>query len=338
MKPMEWEFAKVWNDSLLKEHSRPIEPRDYIWASEIGGAYADRYLRMTGIAPTNPPNNRSLRKFQAGNIWEFVIQFVLTRAGILISRQQHLKFQYDGLLAVTGRPDFMVGGVPNIDKAKEDIMAMGLPGMMHSASMAIVEKLEGMHKVELKEIFLEIKSSSELMWPKYEIGGADARHKAQIFHYLKSTGMDEGHVVYINKDNCLLLEYPVYNPGPDEKFYKDDIEAMTQIYKEGKYPKEEDVIFEPVTCRFRTNWKVEYSNYLTMLYGHESPENYRFKYKKLVDGMNRVMKRCINGDKMTKANLEIISDAKRLFPNWDEIVDMAKVTNVNIEEETEEQE
>lgn len=337
MKPMEWEFAKVWNDSLLKANDRPIQPRENIWASEIGGSYADRYLKMKGVIPTNPPNNRSLRKFQAGNIWEFVIQFVLSRAGVLISKQQHYTYQYDGLLAVTGRSDFMVGGMPNIQQAKEDVMALGLPEMMLSASMAIIEKLDSMHKTELKEIFLEIKSSSEMMWPKYEIGGADQRHRAQIFHYLKSSGKDEGHVVYINKDNCLLLEFPVYNPGNDEDFYKADIEAMTDVFRTGKYPQEESVIFDPATGRFKTNWKVEYSSYLTMLYGYDTPEEFRMKYKKLVDGMNRVFKRCVNGDKMTKANIEIISDAKRLFPNWDEMVDMVKVTDIQLEEEEETQ-
>lgn len=331
-----WEFAKVWNDSLLRDSARPTEKRDYIWASEIGGPYSDRYLKMTGVTPTNPPNNRSLRKFQAGNIWEFVIQFVLRRAGLIIDRQQRLTYQYPGLLEVSGRPDFVAGGFPNIQKAKQEIEEMGLPEMMLHASMAIVEKLDSMHKVELKEIFLEIKSSSEMMWPKYEIGGADQRHRAQIFHYLKSSGMDEGHIVYINKDNCLLLEFPVYNPGRDEDFYKSDIEAMTDIYRSGSFPKEEDVMYDPVTCRFRTNWKVEYSSYLTLLYGYESPEQFRGKYKKLVDGMNRVFKRCVNGDKMTKANLEIISDAKQIFPNWDEMVDMAKASNVELEEETEE--
>lgn len=333
---MQWEFSKVWNDSLLRESSRPIEKRDHIWASEIGGSFADRYLKMTGVQPTNPPNNRSLRKFQAGNIWEFVIQFVLKRAGLIIERQQRLVHQYDGLLAVSGRPDFMAGGVPDIDKAKNEIEEMGLPEMMHHASMSIIEKLSGMHKVHLKEIFLEIKSSSELMWPKYEIGGADPRHRAQIFHYLKSTGLDEGHIVYINKDNCLLLEFPVYNPGKDEEFYKNDIEQMTDVFKTGKYPQEDDMIYDPVTCRFRTNWKVEYSSYLTMLYGHDAPESYRAKYKKLIDGMNRVFKRCVNGDNMTKANIEIISDAKKYFPSWDDMVDMAKATNVTLEEETEE--
>lgn len=330
---LQWEFATVWNQSLLKESSRPIEKRDYIWASEIGGSYADRYLKMSGVVPTNPPNNRSLRKFQAGNIWEFVIQFVLKRSGLLIDRQQRLTYQYPGLLEVSGRPDFMAGGVPNIELAKEEIANMGLPEMMHHASMSIIEKLAGMHKVELKEIFLEIKSSSEMMWPKYEIGGADPRHRAQIFHYLKSSGMDEGHIVYINKDNCLLLEFPVYNPGKDEDYYKSDIEAMTDVYKSGSYPKEENMIYDPTTCRFRTNWKIEYSNYLTMLYGFESPEAYRMTFKKLVDGMNRVFKRCVNGDKMTKANLEIISDAKRFFPSWDEMVDMAKATDIVLEEE-----
>src|SRR6185295_1528178 len=80
---MSWGFAGVWNQSLTVRQERPLVPRDYVWASEIGGSMIDRYLKMQGVQPSNAPNLRSLRKFQAGDIWEWLCALVLKRAGIL---------------------------------------------------------------------------------------------------------------------------------------------------------------------------------------------------------------------------------------------------------------
>ena len=115
---MEWSFYNIWNASL--EEGRPariLKPREKIWASELGGSMIDRYLKMTGIQPSNPPNPRSLRKFEAGNIWEAIVGYVLRRAGILQSKQDWIQYQYEGLLPVSGKLDYIGGGKPDYDKA-----------------------------------------------------------------------------------------------------------------------------------------------------------------------------------------------------------------------------
>ena len=38
---MNWTLAKIWNESLVSTKQREIAPRDYIYASEIGGAYIE---------------------------------------------------------------------------------------------------------------------------------------------------------------------------------------------------------------------------------------------------------------------------------------------------------
>ena len=77
---MTWTFSEVWNKALEFEPEKKHEPRSHIWASEIGGAYIDRYLKMTGEKPTNPPNARSRRKFEAGNLIEWLVGIILERA------------------------------------------------------------------------------------------------------------------------------------------------------------------------------------------------------------------------------------------------------------------
>src|SRR5688500_15643652 len=93
-----WSFATAWNQSLIVPRERPLVTRDYVWASEIGGAMIDRYLKMKGVPQSNAPNMRSLRKFQAGDIWEWICALVLKRAGILIETQRKVGYQYPGLL------------------------------------------------------------------------------------------------------------------------------------------------------------------------------------------------------------------------------------------------
>ena len=321
-----WTFANVWNDSLIQKE-RAVEPRDYIWASELGGSYINRFYKMQGIKPTNPPNLRSMRKFQAGNIWEYVVYNVLKRAGLIISTQDKIRHQYEGLIMVSGKQDFIVGGTPNFDKAVEEIKDQDLPEMLYNSSMAIIEKLRGMNVVELEKYVLEIKSSAGNMYDMYERNGAASdNHQLQCFHYLIGGGFDEGRVVYINKDNCLLLEFPIYrNDTKLEQMYRNDIAQMTEYITSGAPPKKEDeVLFDPNTLTFKMNYKVEYSDYLTMIYGYERPELYRERWDKLVKSWNRVYKRCVNGDKMTKLNLEAIVEVKKVFSNFDELVSVGE--------------
>lgn len=322
-----WEFANVWNQSLVVRKERPLEPRDYVWASEIGGGMLDRYLKMNGVQPSNAPNNRSLRKFQAGDIWEWLCALVLKRAGILQEQQTKLSYQYPGLLRVSGKLDFLAGGQPDWRKARKELSFLGLPEMLENASLAIINNLESRFGDDvLKTIVLEIKSCSTFMYAKYERSKQPGvNHRAQEFHYLKALGMNEGHVVYVCRDDCMLLEFPVLNPSTVESEYIADLTKITGYILNKERPAlEREILFDNNLFRFEKNWKIEYSNYLTMLYGFQTPMEYREKVDKTVASFNRTFKRCVMGDKMTKLNLEVIEIAKKRFPAWDEFVDQAK--------------
>lgn len=322
-----WEFANVWNQSLTVRQERALGPRDYVWASEIGGGMLDRYLKMNGVKPSNAPNNRSLRKFQAGDIWEWLCALVLKRAGILLEQQTKLSYQYPGLLRVSGKLDFLAGGQPDWRRARKELSFLGLPEMLENASLAIINNLESRFGNDvLKTIVLEIKSCSTFMYAKYERSRQPGvNHRSQEFHYLKALGMNEGHIVYVCRDDCMLLEFPVLNPSPVEAEYVADLTEITGYILNKERPcLEQEILFDEKLFRFEKNWKIEYSNYLTMLYGFEEPIHYREKVDKTIASYNRTFKRCVVGDKMTKLNLEVIEIAKKRFPAWDELVDRAK--------------
>lgn len=324
---LSWSLAGTWNDSLVNRTERPMKIRDYVWASEIGGSMVDRFLKMNGVQPTNPPNARSLRKFEAGNLFEWILEFVLKRAGILIDSQEWINFKYPKLLRTTGKLDFLAGGQPDWARARAEVGSLGLPEMLNRASLAIIDNLQSTFgNEELKKIVIEAKSISSYMMDRYEITGvANPNHRCQAFHYIKGKDMREAHVVYICRDDCRMLELGVFNPSSVEDEYKKDLEEITYYIETQTEPrKEEEVLFDDTVFSFQKNWKVEYSNYLTRLYGFEEPIHYREKWDKPVASMNRVFKRCVTDAKMTDLNLKVIESAKRYFPQWDDLVDRAK--------------
>jgi hypothetical protein len=327
---MQYSFAGIWNKSLQLAPERPLEKRDYIYASELGGAFVDRWLRMRATPYSTPPNARSKRKFEAGNTTEWLIGLVIKRAGLFVSKQDRLTFQYPGLLMVSGRQDFIIGGKPDLQKAKDAIEGLELPEMMNRASLAIIEGLKELYgDVELPLKILEVKSCSDMMFNKYERDNKpNQNHEKQLWHYIKVLGYP-GDIVYVNKDNLLLKEFTVTDA---EATYKADIEQMTAYYhSEERPPLEQEIQFD--NGWFAKNWKVEYSSYLEMLYGYKTPEAYRERWDKIAASMNRTFKRCVNGDKMTPLNLETIKEATKLFPDWDKYVVETRAKGIELMEE-----
>ena len=322
---MQWTFYNLWNESL--EEGRPtrvLEPRQKIWASELGNAYIDRYLKMTGVQPSNPPNPRSLRKFEAGNIWEAIVGYVLRRAGILQARQDWIQYQYDGLLPVSGKLDFIGGGKPDYEKAFSTISKEfdWLPEFISRATANIIQSLRVKYPDGLANIILEIKSCSSFMFEKYEReGNANPQHKLQLFHYLKCKNMPEGHIVYISKDDARMLEVGVLNPSLIEDMYKKDIETISN-YVQNKIepPKEKFIIFDKDWGSFSANWKVGYSSYLTLLYNFENQKAFDDIYKPIVERWNRVLQRIIDGKEMTENNQAAISEMAKEGFEIDKIV------------------
>lgn len=325
---MIWQFAHIWNQSLeIGRPERVLVPRTKIWASELGGSYIDRYLKMKAVPPTNPPNPRSMRKFEAGNMLEWLVGLVLSRAGILVGNQQWLQFEYPFLCPVSGKYDYEAGGKPDFSKALNEVKMLGLPEFFGRATENIIKHFIEKYPNGLERIILEIKSCSNFMMERYErTGKPDIKHSLQSFHYLKAKNMPEAHVVYICKDDLRMAEFEIVHPNPVlEKLYRDDVEKITKYLKEGiEPPKEKEIYFDYDVLKFSDNWKVAYSNYLTMLYGYQNQKEYDDKYKPIASRFNRVLKRVVAGAKITKKNEDIIAEIKTFFPEYEDIVEKAR--------------
>ena len=120
-----WRIAETWN-SLLEAPDRTDtpSPRNHLWASELGGSMVDTFLKLHGQPFSNNPNERAYRKFEAGRFFENIVKQMFKRAGIFKAAQEHLKFQYPGLLEVTGYNDLRVGGKVDPDQAQATVQRM----------------------------------------------------------------------------------------------------------------------------------------------------------------------------------------------------------------------
>lgn len=320
-----WNIRNAW-DAAVAGDNTPLMPRDYLYASELGGSDIDIILKMRGTPPTNPPNARSRRKFFAGNVFEDILYLALLRCGVVLDSQVRGQFQYDGLLRVSGRCDMICGGSINREKCEQEIKSMKLSEHMEELSLSVLYNLSDQYgSMLLKPMVIECKSVSDFMFSRHEKNQEPAsNHLIQCFHYLKSMHMDEGRVIYINKDDCRLLEFTVYNSPETEEKYKAEISRLTHLYQSGALPaKEPELIFDG---RITKNWKVEYSNYLTMLYGYNEPHEYAEKWKGSIARWNRVIGRIKSGKKMTDENKKAIDEIHEHFTNFTEIIEKAEIT------------
>jgi hypothetical protein len=311
----DWSLSKVWNACLDTNREHTYEPRDYIWASELSGSYYDRYWKMHGRKPTTPPNLRARRKFEAGNLSEWVVLQVLKRAQLLKSTQEHIIYD-NGDMKVTGRSDFIAGGKPKLDDLAD------LPEGLAEVSQAVLEMLH--ESGELDEQILELKSCSGMMFERYMIAPA-RNHALQLFHYAYSL-KKPGRLVYLSRDDLRMVEWTI-SPDSEEwlDLYLQDISTMARVYDmtedEIAQLKEPLLVYED--GKFKKNFRIEYSSYLTD-YGYERPDQYAEPAGKLAGRINRVVSRIQDGKKLTKLNEEAIADTIKFYPEVEHMINTLK--------------
>lgn len=258
-------FQELWNATISKDH-RPREPheRDYVYASELGGSMIDRYYKMLGETPTNPPNERSYRKFFSGSSWEDIVKEVLILSGLKFTQQDRISLEYPDLLRVSGKIDFIVNGY---EKREDDNSAL------HETTQALISEVEKYAQEEnIKDTILEIKSvGSYVMEELEETDNPKTHHMLQAFAYRKATGLSSS-VVYVCRDDARVRQYSIDDISEElEGMLLEDLAEITYFYKNKVEPPKEKLILWGGK-KFKKNWKVEYSPYLTKLYSYRNEE------------------------------------------------------------------
>lgn len=312
-----WSFAGLWNKSLDLNNQRPYEKRDYIWASELGGSYYDRYMKMNGRKPTTPPNLRSRRKFEGGNLAEWIVQQILKRAGILQSTQEYIT--YDGVMRVTGKADFTAGG--KIEQVFDHEFS-DFPETFQVVAERTIANLKEKYPNGLQEMNLEIKSCSGMMFDRY-MKAPSPQHALQAFHYALNTKKPTM-LVYISRDDFRIAEHLIL-PGSRKWLdkYEADLEAMSITLSYSMKIMKADCKEELLTWdgkKFSKNWKVEYSNWLTD-YGFKKPEDYAKPAQSIAIRLNNIVKKIKEGKAVDgKVNLKTLEECFRFYPGAEEII------------------
>jgi hypothetical protein len=188
---------------------------------------------------------------------------------------------------VHGRLDFKAGGFINKEYSMTRLEYLQLPDFLFKIAERIIDGLAGQH---LKEKILELKAVSTFAMDMVERRqAAIPQHTLQGYHYQKNGKLPAG-VCYICKDDCRMAEFWI-NKKETEPLYKEDIEQMSDYFKKGKRPPLAPLAtFDFSQAKFSKNQGVEYSPYLTMLYGFQDPDEYRQSIK-FVDSWNRALSR-----------------------------------------------
>ncbi len=339
-------LATIWNESIVRTDREPSE-RDYLWASQLLKPPVDLWLQMRGTPTTNQPNERSRKKFQAGNVFEHLVSMVMMRGGVMMEKQDEVWTDFE--IKVKGKGDFILSGQFDFAKAEQDIKAMMLPSSLEEMFLKICSKMQQAYEgVEFEPTVFEIKTVAERTMSKIEkMGKPLESHILQTCHYKIGRGLNDGAVAVLCRDDLRLFEYHV--TPEDEKKYREKVKSLADVVSQPTQPPNAPIIvFDEVLCKFSKNLDVEYSSYLTMLYGYERPDVYAEEMKPIVSRWNRILPRirlhlCGKRSKPTKKdpegkslltekNLAVIEEIKQFgFDPYS----LAVVANVSEDEETE---
>lgn len=301
-------ISKIWNTSIEQNgFERKAEPRDRIWASELGKSDLDIYLKLIGEPVSNEFDARARRKFEAGNLFEWIIQLVLMRCGIYQSSQKWVNNTEFGL-EVSGKIDHLIGGKVEYELAKKEIDELALPDMFTKATDGILNYFKETYPNGLPEQGIEVKSTSSFGIEKvYYTGKGLAGHDLQAFHYAYNTKLPFT-LLYICRDDLRMAEIPILPDNPELlERYSGKINSVAKWFHEKQEPtKEPEVVFDG--DRFTKNFNVEYSGYLKRNYGFDTPEEFSDKWASKVESWNRVLTRIKQGKDMTDNNKEKLAE------------------------------
>jgi hypothetical protein len=322
-------IQQFWNKAVMGEE-RTLVPRDYAYASELGGAMINRWMKMKGIEPSNKPNGRALRKMMAGNFTEAVVLYIFQRAGILKESQKRFESDWTPI-SIHGKSDIIIGGRPNIDQARSAAQQFEYFPEMQAISMKVIE---GLMDIEYPETLYEVKSIATYKADYFEKMGDNAKpvptHRLQAGFYAIERELPYSILSYICRDDLRMTEFYIHNEKEiRDEIYNDTLKLKGYLDANQRPPLEPLILLED--GKFSKNFAVEYSDYLTLLYGFEEPRDYSDHVKKDIARWNRVVVRYKNGDKITDKNKEVRDEIELAGYNFEQIL-------ANFVEETPEEE
>jgi hypothetical protein len=225
---MQFSLQTKMNETLQARRETNWKPTSWN-CSKLGSCLTGVYLERLGVKPDTEFTDRELRVFAAGHLFEeFFADLVKDYKDVKIERQVRVE---DKKLDVTGYADMVV-------------------------------------EVDGQKLVYEIKSkNSRAFWYMEKKGeGANKQHQMQIWLYMHILGIEEGRLLYLEKDTLTTLEYPIYlkNQELEESVMK-ELDILNRAWKEQLPPPVlyTDKDWQSKYCRFHSQCKT-CEKYLTI--------------------------------------------------------------------------
>lgn len=264
-----WMLSYLLTDLIGTRSKEKGEVRNEIWASDLGGIMLDRYLDMKGIPYSDLPDGRGLANFFLGEQIETGLKNMLENLGIAYTDNERKVYFEKDYLGVVAKPDLIVE-VPSWDAVRDRIAENAkkadlLEEKYKEREMSkirrefeIVKKFRTKFPDGLKKTIFEIKSANTRSFKARKEEGASLNHQLQLLTYLKAYEIDEGHILYINKEYGNFLEFIVKRDDRElNKVWDTDVSKISYYIKNDIKPA---LVFD------KGDWRFKYSKYFTMLY------------------------------------------------------------------------
>ena len=275
-----WNIKDLLGDLMGATAETKPEPRAEIWASDLGKPYVDRWLQMKGVPYSNPATGKDLVTFFLGKQIELGIEQMLTRCGIAYKTQERLAIRPKDCLPVVGRPDIVLEvanwqevmaavdeQVSDQARQHEELQRQALKGLLAMWQERCPEGL-------LPTVF-EVKSlnSAAFRYHRGQDGLSNAypHHRLQLYTYMRSLELGEGHLVYVARDTGWIEEVVIRATEELEGAWLQDVETMSRYYLSDERPP-----LEPRKVGGKDNWRVNYSRYKDYLYQEVSGGPFSF--------------------------------------------------------------
>ena len=151
--------------------------------SKLGSCLRGAYLERMGVEPDEPLDDRTLRVFSVGKIFEdwFVEKLIQTGRGPEEDNKESEGYFHPSIQVRIENKEFGCTGYADL----------------------MVETKEGKKVYEIKT------KHSRAFWYMSKEGKPMRQHEQQLWTYLESLEVEEGGLVYISKDDLTIAEFPV---------------------------------------------------------------------------------------------------------------------------------
>lgn len=260
--------------TLIKSYIDAQPAKEYkSWrASSLGGCLRSHYFQRLGVEQTTPPDDTTMRKFLAGDIFhDFIGNIVkeeVEKLGGTVSIEQEL---YDKELDLGGRYDQLIELGDHRQLRDVKTQHSGLFHKLRREQIAVLGKPLDDATVEERQ-----RAMQEAVWHK------QPQWVKQIAGYMvllkrAGTPVDEAVVIRVSKDDLSLAEVHYTLTDELEKIVLEELSLLNKHWKDKTLP--------PCTCGALYNGKgTHYCNYgvpeseeWVLLDGYKSKQKIRTK-------------------------------------------------------------